>query len=72
MDDPLLKQYLRRKRSSGDVFVNRNTLSTLEPVTPIIPKQRIADVRLLKDRTIFEKQQPKQITSPKMIKKCFS
>ena len=58
MDDPLLKQYLRKKRSythkGNDVYVKRNTLTTLEPTTPILPKQKIADVRIPKTKTILK------------------
>ena len=62
MDDSLLERYLRKKRSSGDVYVKRNTLTTLDHVKQIIPKQKIADVRLPKTNTIFEKQQKPHIS----------
>ena len=39
--------------------------------TPIIPKPKIADVRILKAKTIFEKQQPKHIITNRMNNYAF-
>ena len=72
MDDSLLERYLRKNKKGypfssythkgSDVYVKRNTLTTLEPTMPIISKQNIDDVRIPKTKTIFEKQL-KQIIS---------